>query len=406
MDLTTLKDQRNRLLHDAQAVLLKETVTVEDLANARKMSEDASALEERIGLLSKVGGALAEEGRTIAPPRAQPGEGNADVDQSKQTRSKFERFIRFGDRSDICRFSGNDRAEQRDLLTTGAAGAFIPQEFYPVLIEAKKAWGGILNLVNMKTSDNGAPMKIAFSNDTGNLLTLDSEPSNMSEADPSLSNDVLAVDNLKTDVIKVSLPELQDSFFDVDAFIRDQFGKRYYRGLTNLVTNGSFSGGSTPVAQNIESIITAATTGATSASSTAIAWGDIAKLYGALDPAYEQDAVFSMNSNTRAYLLGVVDGFSRPLYIPAPTASSFDMLLGKRVVLNQSLPDIATGNVALQYGDYKQGYLLREVKPGLAIVRLNERYMDNLEVGFIGYCRAGGMGTDAGTHPIVNLVQK
>jgi len=31
--------------------------------------------------------------------------------------------------------------------------------------------------------------------------------------------------------------------------------------------------------------------------------------------------------------------------------------------------------------------------------------MDNLEVGFLGYCRAGGMMTDAGTHPIINLTQ-
>ncbi len=405
MDLQALKDQRNKLLHDAQALLLKDTVSAEDLVSARKMSDDASALEERISLLGGIGGELTEENRAVAPPRSQPGSGNVDVDQGKQNRSKFERFIRYGERSDICRFSGHDRAEQRDLLTSAAAGAFVPQEFYPVLIEAKKAWGGILNELNMKPSDNGAPMKIPFSNDTGNLLTLDSEPSSMSELDPSLTAILLAVDNLKTDVVKVSLPELQDSFFDIDSFIRDQFGKRYYRGLTSLVTNGSWAG-SPPAAQNIESITSAAVTGATSAASGAIAWADITALYGSLDPAYEIDAVFSMNSKTRAYLLGVTDTLGRPLYIPAPTAGSFDMILGKRVVLNQYLPDIATTNVAIQYGDFKQGYMLREVKPGLAIVRLNERYMDTLEVGFIGYCRAGGVGTNAGTNPIVNLVQR
>ena len=61
--------------------------------------------------------------------------------------------------------------------------------------------------------------------------------------------------------------------------------------------------------------------------------------------------------------------------------------------------------VALAFGDLKAGYLLRLVKPGLAIARLNERYMDTLEIGFIGYFRAGGIVMDAGTHPIVNLVQ-
>jgi HK97 family phage major capsid protein len=128
-------------------------------------------------------------------------------------------------------------------------------------------------------------------------------------------------------------------------------------------------------------------------------------MYGALDPAYAENAIWAMKSTTRALLLGVTDSLGRPLYVPAPTAQAFDTLLGRRVVFNQFMAPVAAGNVALQFGDFKQGYLLREVKPGLAIVRLNERYMDNLEVGFLGYCRAGGMMTDAGTHPIINLTQ-
>jgi len=39
----------------------------------------------------------------------------------------------------------------------------------------------------------------------------------------------------------------------------------------------------------------------------------------------------------------------------------------------------------------------------LSILRLNERYAELGEVGFIGYARIGGFATDAGTHPIVNL---
>jgi HK97 family phage major capsid protein len=113
-----------------------------------------------------------------------------------------------------------------------------------------------------------------------------------------------------------------------------------------------------------------------------------------------------MNANTRGLLLAVTDSLGRPLYVPAPTANQFDTILGRKVVLNQYMDNATTGKVAVQFGDFKQGYLLREVKPGLAIVRLNERFMDTLEVGFLGYCRAGGLVTDAGTHPIMNLLQK
>jgi hypothetical protein len=40
----------------------------------------------------------------------------------------------------------------------------------------------------------------------------------------------------------------------------------------------------------------------------------------------------------------------------------------------------------------------------MSFVRLNERYMDTLEVGFVAYTRVGGASTDAGTHPILKLV--
>jgi HK97 family phage major capsid protein len=301
--------------------------------------------------------------------------------------------------------------EQRDL-TTSTGGYFVPQEFYPVLTQAEKAWGSILPELNTKKTDNGAPMKIAFSNDTGNLLMLDSEPSSMSEVEPGLSSLLLSTDALKTNIIKVTLAELQDSAFDLDAFIRDIFGKRYYRGLTSLVTNGTFAG-SPSVAQNIESLLTAAYDAVTTLDTTKpIQWADLVAIYGALDPAYGIDAIWSFNSKTRATLLGVTDTLGRPLYIPAPTVGTFDTLLGKRVVLNQYMENAASGTssnsgaVSVLYGDFKQGYLLREVKPGLAIVRLNERFMDTLEVGFLGYCRAGGISTDAGTHPIIALTQK
>jgi HK97 family phage major capsid protein len=45
-------------------------------------------------------------------------------------------------------------------------------------------------------------------------------------------------------------------------------------------------------------------------------------------------------------------------------------------------------------GDLKAGYALRTVGD-LSIVRMNERYLDMGEVGFIGFARAGGFATDA-----------
>jgi HK97 family phage major capsid protein len=148
--------------------------------------------------------------------------------------------------------------------------------------------------------------------------------------------------------------------------------------------------------------------GVQSATSATVAYPDIAALYAALDPAYELNASWTMNTNTRGYLLQITDTLHRPLFIPAPSAESFDRLLGHPVVLNQALPNVASGNIPIQYGDYRAGYMYRQVKPGLAIFRLNELYMASGMVGFIGYARAGGVITQANVAnpPIIGLTVK
>lgn len=389
LNTMTNTEKRNDILKRALALSSKATVTEADLSAIRHLSAEVEAidLEERLA------------GPVVMPPRPNPGDGSplyrTKRDYSPEGRA-FEKFVRYGTPIG---------EEHRDLTTGGAASAFVPQEFYPSLTEAQKAWGEILTVLNNKQTDTGAPMKIAFANDTANMLNLDAEPSDMAEVEPSLSSQLLSTDPLKTDIMKVSVEELTDSAFDLDNFIRAQFGKRYWRGLTNLVTNGTWAG-SPAVAQNIQSLLTAAYPAVTSASATAMSWGDVVNLWAALDPAYLPGAVWVMSQAVRGILLGVTDSLGRPLYVPAPTAQAFDTLLGKRVILNQFMPEFGAGQPSLLFGDFGSGYLLRQVKPGLAIVRLNERFMDTLEVGFLGYCRAGGISTDAGTHPIVKLTQK
>lgn len=328
---------------------------------------------------------------------------NPSVEQRKNSPEckAFERYIRTGERP---------HREYRDLEAGTSPGPeFIPQLFYPVLTSAQKAWGQLIGVVHKEGTPSGAPQKVALDDDTANSLHESGEPASITETDPTISSTLLNTDILDTGIVKVTIQELQDSAFDIDAFIRNKFGKRYFRGLTAKITNGSTSG-------NIEKILSAnvgATT--TTAGGTSIDYDDLVNLYSSLDPAYRANATWVMNSNTAALLLAVKDSLGRPLYVPSPSSDSFDELLGKPVVFNQSAPDVGSGVVGpIQFGDFQQGYLLREVKPagvdfsngdmpGLAIIRLNERFMDTLEVGFIGYVRAGGLITDAGTHPIQTL---
>lgn len=386
MTINELRDNRNKLLHDAQQILLSAP-DAEKRASAQKMLADADVLEADIAVLDKIEKIQGEERSRTAPARPVPGASNAG-DGADAERRAFEHYIRTGEvRTVVGMTTGNSNG-----------GQFVPQSFYPVLTEAQKSYGNILNVVKQIETADGSPMKYASANDTGNLLSLMTEDNStaVSEADPTLGGGTLSSDWFSTGVIKVSLPELRDSAFDIEAFIRENFGKRYYRGLSQWVTAGNSS--------NVASIVTGATLGATQGDPTnPIKWSDVVALYAALDPAYEADAKFSMNSATRGVLLGITDTLGRPLYIPSPNAGGFDTILGKAVVINPFMDNstqAGTDKYPLLYGDFS-AYLLRTVRPGLEVVRLNERYMDSGSIGMVAFARAGGLVIDAGTHPIL-----
>ena len=133
----------------------------------------------------------------------------------------------------------------------------------------------------------------------------------VSEVDPTTSGKIITPDMLVTGAVKVSIQALQDSFFSVDDFISKSFGVRYYRGLTNLVTNGSSTG-------NVQSILTGAFAADTTSGAGLVGYADIVNLFATLDPAYLGNSTFVMNSTTRGFLLGVTDTLGRPLFITSP----------------------------------------------------------------------------------------
>jgi HK97 family phage major capsid protein len=404
MDLQSLVEKRNKLLVDMQALALAG-FTVESRTSFDKMNADVAAFEADIERVKSLNETEASIRHFVPSPR--PGMRSmlsdpADDQRSGEKRALLE-YMRYGQVSaENRRFL---KTETRDLgtVTAGAitgGSQLIPQGMLGVLLESRKAWGALTTVVNTYETDAGNPIKVALTDDSSNMFnTVATEITPASELDPSLSQIISNVDEGDTGLIKISFSQLEDSAFDIDAFVRDNFGKRFWRGITKLITLGNGS--------NVQSIVSTATLGGTSASPTAVSYADLLTVYAALDPAYIDTANWVMNSTTRASLLGVVDTTGRPLFQPALSSpnGALDMLLGRPVVLNQFQANITAGLRGILFGDMKAGYTLRLVKDGLSILRLSERFADTREIGYFGYGRVGGFATDAGTHPIVALQQ-
>ena len=378
MNLADLREQRSHILADADVLMQSPT------------AESRTAFDAKMAEVDGIDADIKRLERIASEPTTRTNRPNptATEDRSACEKRAFREYIT----------KGFLAPENRDFLTINANGsALIPQAFYPELISAQKIWGGLINVVNQVKTDTGAPMKVALVNDTATIMTSNTEGTAQNGTDPITSSILVNTEELRAGAVKVSLDELNDSAFDLDAWFRTSFGKIYYRSLNYYMTHGSSSA--------IQSVVSGyASNEITTGSAGIIKYADILALYASLEPAYIPNATFVMNSNTKAALMGITDTLGRPLLDPNANSAGFQTLFGCPVVINQELPNIASTKVSIQFGDYNAGYMLRTVNPGLAVIRLNERFMDTLEVGFVGYARAGGAVTNAGIAPIINLV--
>jgi HK97 family phage major capsid protein len=345
--------------------------------------------------------------RSPRPGAANSGNGYGAEEERSRVSKAFQQYALRGSRHAV-------DAEYRDLLTTSdtTGGALIPQMFSGILVDAVKFYGPVAQYVAQKVTDNkGAPMKVSYDNDTANGLTLlgTEGSSSPAETDPAFVSQILGVDTVTGGLVKVSFQELEDSSFDLDAFIRSKFSIRYARGLERAVTLGVDSASTTLPNQPSGGLVASAHVGQTTASLAAgIGWDDLTATFASIDPAYSipGKASWTMNSTTRAYLLGLKDGFGRPYFTPDPTLDNpFGKLLGYDVVLNQSMPNMGASAKPILFGDLEQAYLLRtDGQP--SILRLNERYADTLEVGFYLWSRIGGLYLgQSSVYPVVALQQ-
>ena len=404
--INALVEKRNKLITDAAAILQAAEVSAEGRESANKMLAEVANVEGDINSLRMIEKYQGSESFERSP---RPGVGSGAVLTAEERKAKFNAVFRQYARHGYHTLN----AEQRDLLTTSdtTGGALIPQDFMGVLFEARKFYGPVADRVAQKVTDNkGVPMKISYSNDTANGITLVATEgtSSPAETDPSFVSKILGVDTVTGGLVKVSFQELEDSSFDLDSFIRKSFAIRFGRGLEKAVTAGTDSAGTALPNQASGGLLGVATVGTTTASLAAgIGWDDLTNAFGALDAAYiNPKTAWVLNTNTRSILLGMKDGFGRPFWTPDPSADGpFSKLLGYDVVIDQAMPNIGGANATpILFGDLEQSYMLR-TDGAPSILRLNERYADTLEVGFYLYSRIGGVSLNAGVSPIVSIKQ-
>mgnify|MGYP000091254042 CR=1 FL=1 len=248
------------------------------------------------------------------------------------------------------------------------------------------------------TTATGATLTAPFGDDTSNTGAILGENTEISDSDTTFSQWSIGSYLYTSKLIKISWNLLQDSAFDIQAYIAEIAGERVGRILNTHFTTGT--GSAQP-----QGVVTGSTAGATATGSSVIGYDDLINLEHSVPRAYRTNAAkFMFNDATLKALRKLKDADGRPIWQPSLQTGVAPSLNGRQYVINDDMASPAAAAKAVLFGDFKH-YIVRKVK-GFTLVRLNERYAERLQTGFFVYARFDGKVKDAGKGPIRHLVMK
>lgn len=286
--------------------------------------------------------------------------------------------------------------EKRDLSLTGASGGFtVPQGFYNTLIETQRAYGAFLNpgVATILETDSGNPMPVPLEDDVANSAAIVAEAASLTTStDATFANLTLGAFTYRA-LVRVSLELLQDSAFDMEAYIARKLGIRLGRGFNAHATTGTNSG----QPQGVFNASVGASIGHTAATgnTTAFPYISLVQTEHSLDPAYRANAQWMFNDVVLQGLKMQLDTTGRPIWQPNYTLGEANAInkfggtiLGYNYTINQDAPVMAANARCVAFGDFGY-YMVRRVR-NMMLIRASERFIDQGQIGFYVFARLDG----------------
>ena len=388
MALKDLREKRAKLIADARelvgaAVNRGDALTGDEKDKIAKLREDATAIGELIAAADEA----EADARSLQAATGEAREQAANPDVAART-TAFRNFCVNG--------------ELREQSLTGAEGGFTVApdiSFYGKVMEAMKFYGGVesapITVLNTKT---GADLPIPTDDDTANTGYLVAEAgSHASGTAVTLGQTTLKSYLFSSKIVKVSWQLLRDSEIAWEGFLAKKFGVRLGRVKNTYLTTGT--GSSQP--QGVQYGSHAGRTAATG-NSVSVTFDEVLRLFHGLDVAYRNADCRWMMADSSALILRLLkDGDGQYLWKSAITDAAPDRIFGYPVIINNDMPAMAANEKSILFGDFSH-YVVRNVQ-GIEVVRLNELYAANGQVGFMAFMRCDGAIIDAAAHPIVHL---
>lgn len=321
-------------------------------------------------------------------------------DKKSAASKLFAKWLRGGDKA-LSAEEWQSIHNTMSTTTTTEGGYTVQTDVATKVLDALKAFGGMRRVSTILRTEKGNPMSFPTSDGTAEVGEIIAENATATAADPSFGTKSLPVYKYSSKIIAVPFELLQDSSVDIEAFVRNRMVTRLGR-----ITNTHFTTGD--AASKPNGIINAASTGVTASNGTsqvtAITYASIIDLIHSVDPAYRElgNCKFMLNDASVKVIRKIVDGSSRPIFVPGydgmiggtPFAQP-DVLCGYPIVVNQDIAVMAASAKSIAFGDFSF-YYIRDAMDMMMFRFTDSAYAKLGQVGFLAWLRSGGNFIDVG----------
>ena len=274
--------------------------------------------------------------------------------------------------------------EVRNVLSEGVdseGGYLVPDEFENTLVSGLEEEGSIRSLAHVFTTSNGVH-KIPVVQTKGTANWID-ENGSYGDSDDVFGQEQIDAHKVGT-VIKVSEELLNDSAFDLEKYFQEEFARRIGAKEEEAFIVGDGSKKPTGILHTSGG----AEIGVTAASDKAITADEVIDLFYSIKAPYRKNAVWVLNDSTVRAIRKLKDSNGQYLWQPALHEGDHETLLGKKILTSPYMPEIGAGQKVVMFGDLSF-YWIGD-RQGITFKRLNERYADMGQVGFLASKRVDG----------------
>ena len=368
-----LEEKKNDLITRAEELVkASETreLTPDEAQELAEIRDDVKAIKEAMG--------LEDDMREILKDEAQAKNDNTPTEEDEKVEEE-KRAIENRELDDRLAFEAYIRGtiNERDTnLTKGDNGAVIPAtiankiirkvyDICPVLEKSSKY--NVKGTLTIPYYDDASPedhITVAYATEFSALASHVGE----------FKSTVTLTGFLAGALVKISRSLINNSQFNIVDKVIDLMSVDIARFIEKELLIGT----SLKVAG-----LSALTNAITAQSASAITADEVVKLHDKVKDVYQSNAIWVMSPATRTALRLLKDEMGRYLLQDDISAPFGATLLGKPVYVSDNMPEIATKNDVIYYGDFSG--LATKFSEEINIQVLREKYADEHADGVIGW---------------------